>query len=104
MSESYVKCTDPDHHGCPLCTAPADADLEAAMRTLRFAASGGTERTEMPSRQAAALLSRLEAADRLATQAQFAVELLSNDGQPEMAEELDYALAAYRNPQPKEPT
>lgn len=77
--------------------------LESALAKLRVNAGRARHRhMPMTGDEAAALLSRLEAAERLATQAQFAVELLGNDGQPEMAEELDYALVAYRNPQPKE--
>lgn len=62
LNGSHVKCTDPDHHGCPLCTAPADAHLEAAMRKLR--ANTGEFKPRLLWAEAAALLARLEAADR----------------------------------------
>lgn len=57
LNGSHVKCTDPDHHGCPLCTAPADAHLEAAMRKLR--ANTGEFKPRLLWAEAAALLAYL---------------------------------------------
>jgi hypothetical protein len=45
-------------------TAPVQLrEMDAALKTLRYAAAGITERTEMPSQQAAALLASLASAE-----------------------------------------
>lgn len=75
-------------------------ELAAALDTLRYAATGGTERTEMPSRQAAALLAKLEAADRpkVASEPVFLIFYEDHDRRPEvfMLGGNDEAAARHR--------